>query len=67
MTSRARQVLLAVSTLMYIGASAAEMDYLLSFTDMISNLGQPTPALDLRPNARFYFVLITGRLNVSDS
>jgi hypothetical protein len=23
---------------MYIGASAAEMDYLLSFTDMISNL-----------------------------
>ncbi|KAE9388535.1 hypothetical protein BT96DRAFT_981007 [Gymnopus androsaceus JB14] len=63
-TSRPRQVLLAMSTLMYIGACASELVYVLNFTSSIQNLGNPlaSPKL-LEPNARYYCDVVFSRIN----
>ncbi|KAE9402410.1 hypothetical protein BT96DRAFT_918253 [Gymnopus androsaceus JB14] len=62
-TSRARQVLLAVTSLMYIGASAFEIDYLLIFLNDIKQLGALPHPVALQPNATFYVSIIFSRIN----
>ncbi|KAE9388935.1 hypothetical protein BT96DRAFT_416412 [Gymnopus androsaceus JB14] len=62
-TSRPRQVLLVVSTLMYIVACASELVYLLKFTSSIQNLGQPlVSSAFVKPNAVYYCDVVFDRI-----
>jgi len=60
-TSRARGVLLALTSLMYIGACATELAYLLKFSSNIQGLGEPPVYLE--PGVIYYLILIFPRIN----
>jgi len=60
-TSKARQVLLVVSSLMYIGVCAAELVYILEFLDDIKNVG--SQSTQTRANALYYLRVACQRIN----
>lgn len=70
--SRARQVLLGVSSLMYTGVCVAETLYVLQFFTIIDDMGGPLPQEAARPanihqpaSVQYYLYIVFTRINVS--